>query len=165
MASHHLDLLINLTFSLGFCGLPKKKRVRFLFEPDDFWPPKLLHNLDVFYLDCQWRGKIIDGEPHPNCLRGSAWPSCLGIWEIWGERWLECYVVLAISKPLEKWRKVQKLALCGIRGESTNPLPGLWYGSLLSLIFCIDIVLGLQRVVWLRLWIWGLLILMEFNVK
>ena len=120
MASHHLDLLINLTFSLGFCGLPKKKRVRFLFEPDDFWPPKLLHNLDVFYLDCQWRGKIIDGEPHPNCLRGSAWPLCLGIWEIWGKRWLECYVVLAISKPLEKWQKVQKLALCGIRGESTT---------------------------------------------
>ena len=118
MVSRHSDLSVNLTFLLGFHGLPNKKKIRFLFGPDDFQPPKLCNNLDVFYLNCQWRGRVINGEPHPNCLRGSAWPLCPGIWEIWGERWSECYVVSAISKPLEKWQKVQKLTLCGIRGES-----------------------------------------------
>ena len=62
----------------------------------------------------------MNGEPHPNCLRGSAWPSCEGVWEIWGKQWLEWYVVSAIGRPIEKWQKVQKLALCGIREGSTT---------------------------------------------
>ena len=105
-------------FSLGHHGLPKKKKVWFLFKPEDLQAPKLYTNLDVFYLDCQWRGTMIEGELHPNCMRGSGWPSCHGVWEILGEQWSECYVVSAIGKPLEKWRKVHQYALCSLREES-----------------------------------------------
>ena len=63
---------------------------------------------------------MVDGEPHPNCLKGPGWPSCAGVWEIWGEQWSEWYVVSAIGVPIEKWRRVCKLPLVGYREESTT---------------------------------------------
>ena len=109
-----------MTFLIGHRLPAHVKKVRFGMKPEDIYPPKLFNLLDIYYMDCEWRGTVIDGEPHPNCLTGSGWPSCAGVWEIWGEQWSEWYVVLAIGVPVEKWRRICKLLLVSYREGSTT---------------------------------------------
>ena len=48
-------------------------------------------------------------------MRGWAWEPCRNRWALLGEEWTEWYVVSAIGKPLEKWRRVEYFEIIGVR--------------------------------------------------
>ena len=53
-------------------------------------------------------------------MRGRTWESCPNRWALLGEEWTEWYVVSAIGKPLEKWRRVEQFEITGVREGSVD---------------------------------------------
>ena len=95
--------------------------VRFLFAPDDFESPGLLANLDVYYHNCTQRGLLIGSEIH-NCTRGLNWLDipCVSCWKFLGKCWMECQVVSANSRPLEKWQRIKRYKVFNYGKESSH---------------------------------------------
>ena len=96
-----------------------KKRVGFLFRPDDFRPSELIDSLKVFYYMCIRTGKQDGGGSH-SCVEGSQFLPCGTRWGVLGKLWSERFVVSAAGMPLEKWRKIEKFEIPGVRPGSVQ---------------------------------------------
>ena len=56
-----------------------------------------------------------DGGGYHSCVKDSQLLPCRARWEILGELWSERFVVSAAGMPLEKWQKIEKFEIPGVR--------------------------------------------------